>query len=416
MRERRPASRDDRAATASTAVSARCVSCGSDRIEPVYELTGIPAQSAILLESDEESARFPTGDLILTWCADCGLAFNAAFDPTRVEYGIGYEESQGASPTFQRFARELAERWICRYELHGKRAVEIGCGKGEFLSLFVSLSGGDALGLDPAWQPDRMPTAPRLRFELRRFDRRDMPLRADIVICRHTLEHIHDVAGFVRLLRAACDGTEPVVAIEVPDFRRVLTDIAFWDIYYEHATYFTAGAMARLFARAGFEVLDIDRVYGNQYLVLEARPARSPRIALPAMAEDLMETTIGVARFRSAVTAAIARWRDRFQEWAHNGSIVVLWGSGSKAVGFLTGVGDAACVSAIVDINPHRHGRFMPGCTAPIVGPDALTRIAPDVVVVMNPIYRHEIARALHAGGHASLIVTTSEISEESCA
>jgi hypothetical protein len=387
------------AGRAPSAACVVCPACGSAETESVHALSGIPTQSATLVATTAEAAGFPLGDLTLRWCGGCGLAFNAAFDPAQVEYGIGYEESQAASPTFQRFARELSARWIERYGLAGRRAVEIGCGKGEFLSLFCTLSGGNGLGIDPAWRPDRTPASDRVRFEARRFDERDVPLDADVIICRHTLEHIGDVAAFVRLLRAACGARRPVVAVEVPDFRRILAELAFWDVYYEHAVYFTAGSLGRLFRWAGFDVLAIDRVFGDQYLVLEAVPARVTGSGLPPIADDLAETAAGVARFRESCAAAITGWRKRFQAWRQDDRNVVVWGSGSKAVGFLTSIGDVAQVRAVVDINPARQGRFMPGCAAPIIAPAQLTALAPDVVIIMNPIYRREIACELQALG-----------------
>jgi hypothetical protein len=80
-----------------------------------------------------------------------------------------------------------------------------------------------------------------------------------------------------------------------------------------------------------------------------------------------------------------------------SGKRVALWGSGSKAVAFLTtlGVGDA--VEMVTDINPNRHNHFMPVTGQRIVGPEELGSLKPDIVIVMNRIYRDEIAKALSA-------------------
>src|SRR5690606_5558175 len=64
-----------------------------------------------------------------------------------------------------------------------------------------------------------------------------------------------------------------LVLFEVPDVGRILRERAFWDIYYEHCSYFTAGSLAGLFRRVGFEVLDVEHAFGGQYLLLLARPA-----------------------------------------------------------------------------------------------------------------------------------------------
>ncbi len=374
-----------------------CPACGGNGLARLYEESSIPVQSTLLVGSREEALAFPRGDLELLWCSSCGLVFNARFDPSRVAYGVGYEDAQGGSPTFLRFATDLARGWIDRYGLAGRHLVEVGCGKGEFLRLICAEGGCSGTGFDPAFVPGRATEEPGLTFYAEAFSEAHVPIEADFLICRHTLEHVGDVETFLRLMRRAC-GVHPRIRLgfEVPDLRRILVEGAFWDFYYEHASYFTIGSLARAFVRAGFEVLDIRRVYGDQYLVLEAAPTAG-RADLPPQADDLAETAVLVDNFRSGGLARIDAWRARIAQWCAEGRRIALWGSGSKAVGFLTAVGDHGIVSCVVDINPRRQGRYMPGCAMPIVAPADLPAHRPDIVIVMNPLYRDEITAELDA-------------------
>jgi hypothetical protein len=77
----------------------------------------------------------------------------------------------------------------------------------------------------------------------------------------------------------------------------------------------------------------------------------------------------------------------------------VLWGSGSKAVAFLTTLGVDGEVESVVDINPFRHGRYLPVTGHEIVSPDELSTTSPDLVVIMNPVYRDEIREMLRVRG-----------------
>ena len=61
--------------------------------------------------------------------------------------------------------------------------------------------------------------------------------------------------------------------LEVPDADRILAEGAFWDVYYEHVCYFTAGSFARLADRAGLEVLTLRSGFDAQYLMLDGSPA-----------------------------------------------------------------------------------------------------------------------------------------------
>ncbi|MGH3737183.1 MAG: hypothetical protein ACRDT6_16435, partial [Micromonosporaceae bacterium] len=104
--------------------------------------------------------------------------------------------------------------------------------------------------------------------------------------------------------------------------------------------------------------------------------------------------------FGRRAAEAIARWRGVLAGHAAAGRRVVLWGSGSKATGFLTAMGaEAGAVAAVVDVNPYKRGKFCLGTGHPILGPDDLGTDPPDVVLVANPVYTGEITELLHERG-----------------
>ena len=114
-----------------------------------------------------------------------------------------------------------------------------------------------------------------------------------------------------------------------------------------------------------------------------------------------------VATFVEHYEARRARWRALLTEWRAAGKRVVLWGGGSKGVAFLTTLGEAATdIAYAVDINPIKTGTFMAGTGQEIVAPAFLRDYRPDVVVIMNPVYRDEITADLSALGLAPEILT----------
>ncbi len=65
--------------------------------------------------------------------------------------------------------------------------------------------------------------------------------------------------------RAIGDSFDTTVFFQIPDMSRVLKDVAFWDVYHEHCSYFTAGALRNLFVMSGFDVMDVWTDYDDQY-------------------------------------------------------------------------------------------------------------------------------------------------------
>lgn len=384
------------------AESTACPSCDTTGMIPFYELGDVPVHSVLLLPTREEALNYPTGDIVLGFCPTCGFISNLAFDPSVHEYSSRYEATQAFSPTFNAFAQRLAERLIDEYDLHGKEIIEIGCGQGEFLALLCELGGNHGVGFDPAYIDGRVESSIRdqITFFKDLYSEKYAHFHGDFVCCKMTLEHIQDTADFVGTVRRSLgDQRDTVVFFQVPDVTRILRELAFWDIYYEHCSYFSPGALARLFRRCGFDVIRLAREYDDQYLMIEARPGDGKGGVPLELEDDLASVARDVTDFSERCTRKLDAWRRDLQRIDQAGCRVVIWGAGSKGVAFLTTLNVREQIEYAVDINPHKHGTYMAGTGQRIVGPEFLREYRPDVVVVMNPVYCDEIRRYLDRMG-----------------
>ena len=84
------------------------------------------------------------------------------------------------------------------------------------------------------------------------------------------------------------------------------------------------------------------------------------------------------------------------------------WGSGSKCVGFMTTLNVLDEIEFVVDINPLRHGKFIPGVGKQILSPEVLRNFKPDVVIIMNPVYLIEIKNDLGKMGLSPVVIPCS--------
>lgn len=371
-------------------------------MEPFYEVKGIPVHSVLLMPSRDHALGYPKRDLKLGFCPCCGFISNIVFDPSVHEYSTSCEESQGFSPTFNTFAKELAHRWVDDYDLKGKTVLEIGCGKGEFLSLMVEHGMKHGIGIDPAFIPERLdsPVLDKLEFIQDLYDERYTHLASDAVCCRHTLEHISPTSEFMRMVRKTIgDRPETILLFELPDVHRVLKEAAFWDIYYEHCSYFTTGSLARLFRKHGFDPLELMLEYDDQYIVISGRPTGGNTLPPLDGENDLEAISKEVAAFPERFRKIKEMWLERTNSIKAEGKRTVVWGGGSKAVSFLTTLGLKDQVDFVVDINPHKHGKFIPGTGHEVRNPEVLRSEKPDCVILMNPIYEKEVRAQLDSMG-----------------
>ncbi len=361
--------------------------------EPCYRCEGVPVNSVILCQTLQQAEKLTKGDLSLAHCPLCSFIYNATYDPSACVYDQKYEETQAHSDVFNTFNYELASRLLNTYKLHEKTILEIGCGKGDFLNLLCSMGNSRGIGYDPAYVAERSQTAAHENVTIfnKLFPEEYEGPQPDCIICKMTLEHIPDVHGFLKQIRKSiAPGSKPLVFFQVPDTLPILEESRFWDIYYEHCSYFTHGSLTRLFQQNGFQIVNISSAYDRQYLMVEAVPAEDLSLEL-IETDSIHDIANLVDSFSVTVTHHIREWQNLLHSWQAKNKTVALWGGGSKAVAFLTTVNVPTAIHSVVDINPHKQGLFLPGTGQLVVAPEDLMHIQPDIILAMNPMYMEEI-------------------------
>ncbi len=378
---------------------AACLACGGAQVERFLQLRGVPVFCNVLWPTREAAQAAPRGDLDLAICRDCGHVFNLAFDPELVRYAEGYENSLHHSPRFQAYAEELALDLRRRHALDGRHVVEIACGQGDFLKLVCAGPGSVGTGFDPSYRGAS--PGPNLAIRREYFGASPLGRAPDLVCSRHALEHMDDPVAFVRMMRDAVPpGSAPVYFCEVPNALYSLRDGGVWDFIYEHVSYFNARSLAACFARAGLPAARTWETFAGQFLCLETGPAGGP-VASAAVPEGSQLAAMA-AGLGDEVDRLLAHWRGEFARIAAAGGRVAVWGAGSKGVTFLNLMGAGGAIGVPVDINPAKHGLYLPGVGRQVVAPSDLPALGVSLVLVMNPVYTGEITGMVRALGIAA--------------
>jgi hypothetical protein len=228
-------------------------------------------------------------------------------------------------------------------------------------------------GYDPAYEG----TDPRI---VKEYYSRDTVAqqsfeKADLIILRHVLEHISHPLPFLQSIAEAND-YQGLLYIEVPDFRWIVEKNAFYDVFFEHCNYFTLPALTCLFS----DVLDAGTFFGDQYCYVIARLAD---LRPPEMNPHQL-SSLPALQFSECVSA----W------WSLvSSSSFVVWGAGAKGATFLREIDPAReTISAVVDINPKKQGKYMPKTAHPIISPETLQGMPVSGIIVMNENYLEEIS------------------------
>ena len=384
-----------------------CPLCRFDQAITFFELSDMPVSIGVQWPSHDDARRCVKGDLRLAVCPQCGFIWNQSFDPGRIEYSQRYDNALDFSPLFQEYARNLAARLIETYGIRGKEVVELGCGKGHFLSLLCEAGDNRGVGFDPSYEGTRVQStaSSRITYYQDFYGEKYTSHRADFICCRHVLEHIADPVSFLGTVRRTIGDREgTVVYFEVPNVRFILNKLSVWDIIYEHCNYFGRESLAYLFRSCGFEILRLEEAYAGQFLSIEAR-LKDEGDSMMTSAESVSQLLSTALGFAEQVRNRSESWRFMLEQMSRAKQRVVIWGGGAKAVSFVNMLKIDDTVPYIVDINPHKQGLHVSGTGQRIVPPDFLRAFNPEKIILMNPIYRREIEDTLKDLGIATQLI-----------
>jgi hypothetical protein len=372
-----------------------CPICSSTKTSIFFETTNVPVHIGLLWESKKEALDCPKGDIKLAFCGDCGLIWNLEFQEAIMEYAGPYDNSLHFSHIYQDYARSVADRLVKNYQLYGKKIIEIGSGRGDFLSMLCTIGNNQGIGFDPSFDGERL-NDDRITLYKDFYSEKYKNIIGDLICSRYVLEHIPDPFKFMRLVRSTIgENGHTVLYFEVPNVSLILKKLSAWDIIYEHCFFFGLTSLERLFNLSEFNSLELYESFDGQFICIEALPTNGPGESKLKDSQYLEKLSFQVSSFSKSYIELVKKWENILGKIRQNQEKTIIWGAGAKGVSFLNMLNLKNEIQYAVDINPRKKGHFIPGTGQKIVLPKDLMQYKPDNVIIMNPIYKDEIQNHL---------------------
>lgn len=352
-----------------------CRVCGHEFFkEPLLRYANMPGAAQYL--PDAETIESGKGvDLEVCQCSGCGLVQlgNAA-----VPYYKEVIRAAAFSEEMKDFRIEQFGSFVEKYSLERKKVIEIGCGRGEYLSL-MQHCGADAYGLEYAEASVAHCVTGGLKVQQGFIDGPEQKLQGapfDGFFMLNYLEHLPDVNA--TLTGICCNLTDDAVGlVEVPNFDMIVRKRLFSEFIGDHLYYFTKQTLRSLLELNGFEVIACSEIWHDYIISAGVRKRRKT---------DLSHFVEQRARLKREIDAYIERFPDRQ---------VAIWGAGHQAFAVISLTDLAGKIKYVVDSAVFKQGKYTPATHIPVVSPDELHSDPVDAVIVMAAGYSDEVASVL---------------------
>jgi hypothetical protein len=214
-----------------------------------------------------------------------------------------------------------------------------------------------------------------------------VPDATNIIVSRHTIEHVPDVHSFVSALATPMTTKERTLFIETPDANWILENTAFQDFFYEHCSIYTPASVARILGEYGLNAKTTP-VYGGQYMWTKAKLSQNKDLSDTAIEQDTALAYIEKS------TAMLDQWNTFIRQRSQQRPVAI-WGAASKGVTFALLQPETdnsnAGIACAIDLNKAKQNCFLPISGIPVVSPQTAHEMGIGTVIIMNPNYKAEI-------------------------
>lgn len=383
----------------------KCRHCGADVLLTLIDLGSAPPSNAYLthLTMRRPEKWFPLKVLV---CESCWLVQAESYSRAAELFNDEYAYFSSFSDIWLKHADNYVNTMVDRFGLTTDSfVIEVASNDG-YLLQYVKQRGISCLGIEPTASTS---AAARLKgiktieefFDIHLAKRlANQDSQADLMVANNVLAHVPDIndfaAGFAALLKP-----QGVATFEFPHLMHLIEENQFDTIYHEHFSYLSFSTVVRIFSANGLSVFDVEELstHGGSLRVFVQRKDMGKHPVNKKVTELLdREAAAGMNRagYYEGFQAYANKVKNDFLtfllEAKQSGKTVAGYGAAAKGNTLLNYAGVRPdLLPYVVDRNPAKQDKFLPGCRIPIVAEVYLKQNQPDYVVILPWNLREEV-------------------------
>ena len=386
----------------------KCRHCDSQLDLSLVDLGSAPPSNAYLSEQALHAPEkwFPLRVLV---CKGCWLAQTEDFSQAEELFSADYAYFSGFSTSWLAHCERFVGDMVQRFHLGASSHVIEAAANDGYLLQFVKARDIPCTGIEPTASTAaaaRSKGIPIIEdfFGTRLARKLGKDMQADLTVANNVLAHVPDINDFVEgfsiLLKP-----HGVSTFEFPHLLKLVVENQFDTIYHEHFSYLSLTTVNQVFSRNGLAIFDVEELqtHGGSLRVFAQKhdTGRNPRTSrLDELLEKEREAGMCGADFYHGFQGRIERVKNDLLAFLltakREGKTVAAYGAAAKGNTLMNYAGIRRdLISFVVDRNPAKQGKYMPGSRIPIVDEAHLRRECPDYIVILPWNLRDEVQRQL---------------------
>lgn len=387
----------------------KCRYCNAEVSLSLIDLGSAPPSNAYLtrLTMHHPEKWFPLKVLV---CESCWLVQTEFYSNASELFNDEYAYFSSFSDIWLAHAENYVSTMVKRFKLTcDSHVVEVASNDGYLLQYFIQ-HGVTCLGIEPtsgtaaAARQKGIETVEEF-FGVSLAKRlANQGIQADLIIANNVLAHVPDIndftAGFALLLKS-----QGVATFEFPHLMQLVGHNQFDTIYHEHFSYLSFTTVERIFSVNGLSVFDVEELatHGGSLMVFAQRKDIGNH-PISKKVTELIDKEASVGMNRAAYYQGFQDRADKVKndflafliDAKRHGKTVAAYGAAAKGNTLMNYAGIRHdLVLFVVDRNPAKQGKFMPGSRIPIVDESSLQSTKPDYVVILPWNLRAEVMQQL---------------------
>ena len=387
----------------------RCSHC-KDKLNIIFvDLGSMPLSNAYLAPVDlvKPEKIYPLRVMV---CEKCWLVQTEKFIEADQIFSRDYTYFSSFSTSWLNHVRKYIDQVVPMLALNSSSSiVEIGANDG-YLLQYVQEKNIPCYGVEPAHAARLLAQERGLNvvggfFGAEKAEELiDKKGQADLIIANNVLAHVPDINDFVKgfsiLLKP-----NGVATFEFPHILNLVHLDQFDTIYREHYSYLSLVATCNVFEPNNLAIFRVEELptHGGSLRVYAQRMDSGKHPLDPSVGVLMKkEINIGImttsfySGFEDRVSIIRSTVNSFLQSAKKEGKKIVGYGAAAKGNTFLNFCGiNSNLISYVIDHNPAKQNKFLPGSRIPILSEDRLRLDQPDYVLIFPWNIKQEIIEQL---------------------